>query len=368
MKTLFDETILKNLKLKNRFFKAAVWENMATIDGHLTDKLYAVYDKAAKGGVGLILTGYAYVMKEEHPNPNMMGIYHDDFIPEHRKLTQMVHEYDTAIIMQLVYGGSMTLRNPPSPKIWGPSTVKNEMSGITPYEMAKEDIEILVDAFAKAAGRAKKAGFDGVELHGAHGYLLSQFLCPHYNKRKDEYGGSIENRVRIIAKIVEAIRRETGEEFLILIKINSEDFMSDGLTSEESITAVKILQGKGLCAVEVSGGILSDPDVMKNNLSSLRPVHNKEQESFFRAHAAKLADAVSIPVILTGGNRHIDVMEDILNKTNISYFALARPLICEPDLVKAWESGDRKSPKCISCNRCFDPDGVSCALNRRISG
>ncbi len=368
MKTLFDETKLKGLKLRNRLIKAAVWENMASEDGHMTEKLFGVYEQAAKGGVGTILTGYAYVIEEEHPNPHMMGIYDDGFITEYRKLTQMVHKHNTNIIMQLVYGGSMTMLKPPSPKIWGPSAVRNEMSGITPCEMTKQDINTLVDAFKKAAARAKKAGFDGIELHAAHGYLLSQFLCPHYNKRKDEYGGSIENRVRIISEIVEAIRSETGENFLIFAKINSEDFMEDGLTGEESITAVQILERAGLDAAEVSGGILSDPGVMKNNLSSLRPVLRREQESFFREHAAKLAEAVTIPVILTGGNRHFDVMEDILNGTNISYFALARPLICEPDLVKAWESGDRRSPKCISCSRCTDEDGISCVLNRRISG
>jgi 2,4-dienoyl-CoA reductase-like NADH-dependent reductase (Old Yellow Enzyme family) len=363
LKTLYDQTMLKGLKLKNRFFKAAVWENMAAEDGHMTDRLLSVYEDAARGGASTILTGYAHVTKEEQPNPHMLGIYDDSFIPEYRKLTQLVHAHAANLILQMVYGGSMSSMKPPSARIFGPSAVQNELSGITPVEMTKKDIAELVHAFADAAGRAKKAGFDGVELHGAHGYLLSQFLCPHYNRRTDEYGGSIENRTRMIAEIVEAIRRETGEAFPILIKINSEDFMEDGLTSRESIAAVQILQAKGLDAVEVSGGILSGPNVLKNNLSSLRPVSSKEKESFFKEHAAKLAVAVSIPVILTGGNRHCDVMEKLLHTTGISYFGLARPLISEPDLIGRWEKDPLISPRCVSCNQCYRTK-FDCILNR----
>lgn len=366
MRLLFDKSSIKKMQLKNRFFRAAVWEELATEDGHMTAELWKVYEELAQGGVGTILTGYAYVTEDEHPNPRMMGIYNDSFIPEYKQLTQMAHDNGANIIMQIVYGGSMTRLDPPSAHIWGPSAVKNELSGITPIEMTKEDIQALTTAFADAARRVKEAGFDGVELHAAHGYLLSQFLCPHFNVRTDEYGGCIENRVRIIAEILDAVRHEVGVDFPVLMKINSEDFMEDGLTSEESIAAVKLLASKGIDAVEVSGGNPSDPNVTKNNWASSRTkiVVSKERESYFREHAEKLAASVSIPVILTGGNRHYDVMDEILNTTQISYFALARPLICEPNLIKVWKSGNLKKPKCVSCNQCFLQHGRHCIFDQ----
>lgn len=367
MKNLFEYTTIKNMKLKNRFFKAAVWEELATEDGHMTDELFQIYEEIAKGGVGTIFTGYAYVEKDEHPNPRMMGIYEDSFIPEYKKLTDMAHSYGTNIIMQIVYGGSMTHLVPPSPVIWGPSAVKNELTGIVPVEMSKEDISYLIKSYGNAAARVKQAGFDGVEIHAAHGYLLSQFLCPHYNTRTDEYGGNIENRARIILEIYDEIRKTVGDDFPVLIKINSQDFIEDGLTSEESIIVSKMLEEAGIDGIEVSGGNESAPSVRENNLGPARTkvVLSKERESYFREHAARLAQAVSVPVILTGGNRHIEVMEEILRSTNIAYFALGRPMISEPDLINVWARGDYKAPRCVSCNQCYKLYGKRCIFDQK---
>ncbi len=365
MKNLFDKTTINGMNLKNRFIKAAVWEELADYKGHMTDELFKIYMEIAKGGAGTILTGYAYIEKDEQPNPHMMGIYEDSFISEYKELTDMVHKYDTNIIMQIVYGGSQTDLNPPSKKIWGPSAIKNELTGIVPTPMTKEDIHFIVKSYGKAAKRVKQAGFDGVEIHAAHGYLLSQFLCPHYNTRVDEYGGSIENRARIILDVYNEIRQTVGNDFPIFIKINSEDFIEDGLTSEESMIVSKMLAEAGIDAIEISGGNLSTPSVFDRNLGSSRTKINvsKDRESYFKDHAARLAQDIPIPIILTGGNRHLDVMEDILNSTNISYFALGRPLICEPDLVNKWADGDSKAPKCTSCNQCFHTQGKSCIHN-----
>ena len=367
MKNLFECTTIRNMELKNRFFKAAVWEELATEDGHMTDELFQVYEEIAKGGVSTIFTGYAYVEKDEQPNPGMMGIYDDSFIPEYRKLTDMAHSHGTNIIMQIVYGGSMTHLVPPSLIIWGPSAVKNELTGIVPMEMSKDDISHLIKSYGKAAGRVKQAGFDGVELHAAHGYLLSQFLSPHYNTRTDEYGGSIENRSRIILEIYDEVRKVVEDEFPIFIKINAEDFIADGLTSEESIIVSKKLEEVGIDGIEVSGGNESAPGVLENNLGPARTkvVLSKERESYFSEHAVRLAQAVSVPIILTGGNRHIKVMEEILGNTNIAYFALGRPMISEPNLINIWEKGDYKSPRCVSCNQCYKLYGRRCIFNQK---
>ena len=362
MKNLFDKTKIKNMKMKNRFLRGATWEGLADDNGHMTSELFDIYKDLAKGGVGTIITGYAYVTKDEQPNPGMMGIYDDSFIEEYKEVADIVHSYDTNIIMQIVYGGSQTTMNPPNKLIWGPSAVKNEVSQVVPVEMTREDIKVLVNAYGAAALRAMKAGFDGVEMHAAHGYLLSQFLSPHFNRRTDEYGGSIENRGRIIFEIYEEIRKRVGNGFPILIKINSKDFMEDGFTSEESIIVAKRLAELGIDAIEISGGGLYVHD---NNLSAVRKKVNlgKDRESYFKEHAAKLAEEVDVPVILIGGNRHLEVMEDILNNTKIKYFSFARPLISEPDLINRWTSGDTKNPKCISCNKCFEIPGHRCILN-----
>ena len=366
MKNLLDKTVINGMELKNRFFRSSIGESLADENGHVTDELLQTYEELAKGGVGTIITGFTRIEKDEVPDATMMGIYDDSFILDYKKFTDVIHKYDANIIMQIVYGGSQTRSAQLSSKIWGPSAIKNESSGIVPIEMTKADIDYLVDSHAKAAARAKASGFDGVEIHAAHGYLLSQFLSPHYNNRTDKYGGSIENRARIILEIYAAVRTEVGTDFPVLIKINSEDFMEDGLTSEESIVVCKMLADKKIDAIEVSGGNLSSPSVLANNLGCIRTkiAGSKEKESYFKIHATKLANEVSVPIILTGGNRHLEVMEDILQNTKISYFGLARPLISEPNLINIWASEDKKAPKCISCNRCFGFHGKTCIFNQ----
>lgn len=361
---LFEHTAIKNMRLKNRFFKAATWEALATDDGHMTDDLYKIYEDLAKGGVSTIITGYAYVTKEEQPNPKMMGIYDDSFILEYKKLTDLVHQYDSNIIMQIVYGGSMSGLNPPSERIMGPSAIKNQRTQITPVEMTKDEINHLITSFGKAANRVKQAGFDGVELHGAHGYLLSQFLSPHFNQRTDEYGGSLDNRARILFEIVREVRKVVGDVFPVMIKLNSQDFMEDGLTSEESIKVSKMLESAGIDAIEVSGGNESSLNVLNGNLGPARTgvALSKENESYFSEHASLLAKEVGIPVILTGGNRDLDRIENLLNTTSISYFALGRPLISEPHLIEKWESGNREKARCVSCNQCYHTFGKRCIL------
>lgn len=367
MKNLFEKSKINGMKLKNHFFRAAVYEAMATNDGHLTEELIYVYRNLAKGGVGTIITGYAYVDKYEQPNPNMMGIYDDTFILEYKRLTDLIHSYNSNIIMQIVYGGSMTRKDMPSTRIWGPSAVKNEASGIIPIEMTKENIKELVQMFADAALRAKKSGFDGVEIHAAHGYLLSQFLCPKYNTRTDEYGGSIENRARIILEVYEAVRKNVGSDYPVMIKMNSSDFMENGLTSEDSIKVGQMLDKAGIDAIEVSGGNESSVSVLKNNLGPKRAkvAISKENESYFREYAMKLSNEISAPVILTGGNRHLDVIQQIADSSNISYFALGRPLICEPDLIDKWNLNKNLKPRCVSCNQCYKTYGVGCMLNKK---
>lgn len=359
MKTLFDKTNLLNMKLKNRFFRGGLWEELADEKGHMTEALFKIYEELAEGGVALIITGYAHVLEEEQPNPGMMGIYSDIFIDEYKKFTDMVHSNDANIIMQIAYGGSQTRFNVENRVIWGPSAVAHKGTGTIPKEITKDEIRYLTKAYGDAALRIKKSGFDGVELHSAHGYFLSQFLSPYYNRRADEYGGTIENRARIIFEIYESMRSAVGEDFPILIKINSEDFMDDGLTQEDSLYVTKKLAELGINAIEVSGGTGAS---YENKMPSRTKIFKAEDQSYFREYAKKLADATNIPIILIGGNRDLDTMESLLNQ-GIDYFSLARPLTAEPDLINKWASGDRKKTKCVSCNACYNTPGKRCILN-----
>lgn len=361
MKKLFDNTTLGNINLKNRFFRSATWEAMADEKGHMTDELYRVYEDLAKGGIGTIITGYAFVTEDEQPNPGMMGIYDDSFISEYKEFTDKIHSFDTNIILQIAYGGSQTTFNVGQRTILGPSAVPHDICGITPKEATKEDIEYLIESFADASLRAKKSGFDGVQLHGAHGYIYSQFLNPHYNKRTDEYGGSIENRSRIILETLRAMREKVGKDFPILIKINSSDFMEDGLTFEECKYVCRKLEELGIDAIEISGVLgakQEDKTVEEKGLSYL------EKESYFRKYASEIAEEIDVPIILVGGNRSFSLMEDILNNSKITYFSLSRPFLREPDLINRWKRGDKSKAKCISCGKCRGENGNLCIFNR----
>ncbi|ATW26659.1 NADH:flavin oxidoreductase [Candidatus Formimonas warabiya] len=361
MKSLFDETQLAGMKMKNRFIRSATYDGLSDERGHMTEELFRIYAHLAEGGVGTIITGLAFVTDEEQTYPGQMGISDDSFIEEYKRLTAATHRHQANIILQLACLGSQTYLRDPAKKIWGPSAVEDLSSKITPQEMTREDILFVQTAFADAALRAKQAGFDGVQIHAAHGYLLSKFLTPYYNRRRDGYGGSIEHRAGMILDTYRAIREKVGPEYPVLIKINSEDYMEQGMTFAECRYLCRELAELGIDAIEISGGSSSS----RPNEGPLRKV-TPEQEPYFKAYAGEIAQEIKVPVILVGGNRDFDMLTGILHQTPIEYLSLCRPLICESDLIDRWQGGDRKPAKCVSCSRCFLRYGADrCVLNRR---
>jgi 2,4-dienoyl-CoA reductase-like NADH-dependent reductase (Old Yellow Enzyme family) len=322
MVNLFEPANIHGMVVKNHFFRSATSENRATEDGYLTEDLYLVYRELALGGVGTIVTGYATICRDEQPSKNMMGIYDDCFIEDDRPFTDMVHQYGARIVMQIVYGGSQGQAREDPPPVWGPSAVKNERSGIVPVEMSQADIHQLTGFFALAALRVKMAGFDGVQIHGAHSYLLSQFLSPKFNRRTDSYGGSIENRARIVMEVYAAVRDAVGAEYPVMIKINSADNVENGLTYEDSLFVSKRLAEAGIDAIEVSGGGHGQVPT------------SKASESYFRRYAMELAQQVEAAIILTGGNRSLDVMQEIAENSRVQFFGFSRPLMQNPRYVQ----------------------------------
>lgn len=330
MKTLFDKTVIKKMELKNRFIRSATQELMAQEDGHLNDRLYELYKNLAKGGIGLIITSGAYITRDSKSAPGQIGFYNDNFIEEYQKLTDTIHSYESKVLLQVNYA------------------TKNGQD-LKPDDVSLEDIKAITAAFGEAAARAEKAGFDGIEIHAAHGFLLSQFLNNRTNMRTDQYGGTHKNNARIIIEIYNAIRNRTSKDFVAFLKVNCFDEIDSEKAFESCQYICSELSDLGIDGIEISGeGGVSD-----------------YKESIYRNYAAKIsASNTNTPIILVCKNRTPDIMMQILNKTGIEYFSLSRPLICQPDLVNLWMRDSNEVPKCISCSKCMQLNGISCILNK----
>ncbi|MDI1472386.1 MAG: NADH:flavin oxidoreductase [Thermodesulfovibrio sp.] len=347
---LFTPFEIKTIKMPNRIVRSATYEKMADEDGFVTDKLINLYINLVKGGVGLIITGNALVHLSGRSAPKMLCIHNDFYIEGLKKLTSAVHEAGGRIVIQLNHGGRQC-----APLFLGgdkpvaPSEVYEPIYKVKPRELTQEEIWELIESFGKSARRAKEAGFDGIQIHGAHGYLVNQFLSPYTNKRNDYWGGDEERRFHFLEEVYNSIRDNVGYDFPVMIKLNACDFVEGGVTLEESLRIAKRLENLGIDAIEVSGGIVeSKPEK--------RPVRMKidspEKEAYFREFSREFKKNLKVPIMLVGGIRSRSVAEDILQKNDADLISLSRPLIIEPDLPKKWMKGKELSD-CISCNGCM---------------
>ena len=361
----FESASIGSMKLKNRLIRSATWENMTTEDGHMTPALHRVYDDLSGGEVGLIITGYANIVEEEQPNPGMMGIYNDSFIEEYQKLTHTVHNNGAKIVMQLAYGGTKTTFNVGERTIFAPSDVPERGTKTQGKAMTKEDIDYIVAAFANSAYRAKASGFDGVEIHGAHSYLINQFLSPYYNQRTDEYGGSLENRMRFLVEIYEAIRDKVGWDYPVLVKLTASDFFEGGLTFEEVRAICQVLESLKVDAIELSGNIHGKA---KSMVGQSFDGHTLAKEGYFLDYGKVVSDEVNVPIITVGGFSDIHTIEKVLEETKIQFVALARPLLTEPKLIERWKNGDDRPVKCVRCSKCRTSEGNYCVVFNRDRG
>lgn len=358
-KKVFENINLGGIPVRNRIVRSATGEAMGDTSGYVTDALLTMYKDLSMGNVGLIITGLTEVV-EGTRTYNLMKIHNDSYIDGLKKLVDEVHHNGSKIIVQLVHHGSQ-IHGKPDYIPLSPSGIDDKYTQCTSKEITKDEIKQIVAAHGDAALRAKKAGFDGVQLHGAHGYFFSRFLTPYYNRRTDEYGGCIENRVRIIIEAYEDIRRKCGEDFPVFIKINVSDFLEEGgLTFEDSKKATKLFSDAGFNSIELSGGIR----IGKH--SPIRPsIKTKEDEAYHKDYAIEIAKEIHTPVILVGGLKSLDVIEEVLNTTDIEAISMCRPFIREPQLLNRWLEGDTKKATCISCNKCFSPHGTSCVFTRK---
>ncbi len=357
---LFEPIELGKLELSNRFVRSATHEWMAEPDGSPTERLGELYSELARNRVGLIITGYAYVNPQGKSDRLQQGIYDDRFIASYKELVFGVHRYKSKIVMQISHGGRQTMLTAQNPMLFAPSAVTVRTTGITPEEMTEDEVFATIDDFANAARRAKESGFDGVQLHCAHGFLLSSFISPYTNRRTDRWGGSTEKRVQIIVDIINRIREITDDrDFPIMVKMNATDgFPKDKknvLDAPECVDIAKILAASGVCAIEVSGGIVEASDELFRT-----KIKTHEEEAYYRDYSKMIKEAVDIPVILVGGLRSKVVMDKMLSEKYADMISLCRPLICEPELVENIYSGKTDIAKCVSCNLCSDESGIKC--------
>jgi 2,4-dienoyl-CoA reductase-like NADH-dependent reductase (Old Yellow Enzyme family) len=362
MAEIFEATSLSGIELENRLVRSATWEGLARADGTVTPPLVRIHEELADGGVGLIISSYMYVRQDGKQSPGQIGVHSDEMVPSLAELAQAVHGRNGKIVGQIVHcGGQADRRLCGGLHPVAPSAVADQGYPMSPRELTTSEIHELVESFADAARRLQKAGFDGVQLHGAHGYLLAQFLSPLRNRRTDEYGGSVENRARFALEVYRAVRSVVGPDFPVMIKLNANDFLDGSTTEEDSCVLAAALAAVGIDAIEVSGGTPGS-----GKLGAARPnIKEPSDEAYFLPQAEAIRRvAPSIPLMLVGGMRSPEVMEEILAAGSADYFSMSRPLIREPGLPARWKSGDRRRAACISCLGCFGParkgEGISC--------
>ncbi len=362
---MFSEGKIGSLTLPNRLIMAPLSTNFADYEGKVSEKMLAYYEMRAKGGVGMIIVENSQVEGPRGKNTvRQLCVSDDRFISGLKRLASAIHRHHIPAILQLHHAGRQTTR-----EITGgvqpvaPSPVPCKSLGEMPRALMIEEIEEIEERFVKAAVRAKAAGFDGIELHGAHGYLIGQFMSPYTNHRRDLYGGDFEGRMRFPLRIIEKIQRALGEDFPILFRLSADEFVKGGLTLEESKRIAIRLEEAGIDALDVSAGIY------ESLVTILEPMSYKEGWRVYLARDIK--KMVSIPVITVGNIRYPRTVEEILVKGNADFVAMGRALIADPEWpLKVKEGREEEILYCISCNEgCLGnrlTDYIGCSINPEV--
>lgn len=329
----FEPYRIGRLELRNRFVRSAMGDVSVDRYGAFTDHTLAVYQGLAEGGVGLIIAP-----ARVSPRTGVLGrgwhIDTDEMIPSQRRLVQVVHQGAAKIALQLDHSGN-----------------KFDVKALSVTEMTEEDIETLVSDFASAAVRAREAGFDAVQLHGAHGHLMCQFLSPLSNCRTDRWGGSTANRRRFHFEVIRRVRQAVGADFPLMIKFGIQDDKEGGLSLTEGLEVARQMAEKGIDAIEISAGIASTLSI--TTYVQVKRKGDPTERAYFRAEATAVKRVVTVPVMVVGGIRSLEMAKNIVDSGDGDLISMCRPLIREPGLIRRWQRGDVKPSKCISCNKCY---------------
>jgi len=363
--TIFSEGRIGRLVIPNRLVMAPVDTNFADYEGKVSEKMLAYYGMRAGGGVGMVIVENSQVEGPRGKNTiRQLCVSDDRFITGLKRLAFAIHKHHVPAILQLHHAGRQTTR-----EITGglqpvaPSAIPCKNLGERPRALMKDEIEEIENRFAKAAVRAKTAGFDGIELHGAHGYLIGQFMSPYTNHRKDEYGGDFEGRMRFPLRIIEKVRAAVGDDYPILFRLSADEFVKGGITLEESRKIAQRLEEAGVDALDVSAGIY------ESLVTILEPMSYREGWRVYLAREIK--EMVSIPVITVGNIRYPKTVEKILARGEADFVAMGRALIADPEWpLKAKEGREEEIRYCISCNEgCLGnrlTDYIGCSINPEV--
>lgn len=345
----FKPTQFMGLNLKNSFIRSATVEGMAGPDGNLSDNLKLLYQKLAAGGVGLISAGACFPDNQwMNAIKGALVLNDQSNLAVWEKMVRAVHGHGALISLQIAPFIFL------DGKLAGPSSYQE---GVQVIE--KDQIERLVSLYVRTAKLARQIGMDAIQIHGGHGYGLSQFLSPFFNRRTDAYGGSYENRIRIFVEIRRALADAVGADFPVWIKMNCFDGVPGGLTPDFAAKYGPLLAQAGYGAIEVTGGAMS------GSHNSRGPLDQKQWfEGYYLDGARKIKAATDLPVCAVGGIRTLEMVDAILSGGIADMISLSRPLIWEPDLINRWASGDHAPARCISCNGCYGlvekGKGLSC--------
>ena len=346
---LFAPTRLGALAIKNKIARSATFSFMENKDGYLTDTEIGIYETLAKHDVGLLFTGMFCVSENGIFDYDGPLVTDDRYLPRLQLLAQAVHRHGAKIVPQINQVGARATKTMDVPL--APSAIEITKGRMT-RALSMEEIKQIAEDFAKAAYRVQQAGFDGVQIHAAHGYLVTQFLSPLMNLREDEYGGSIENRFRLLREIIVAVRQACKDDFPVFVKINSNS-EQDEVYEQELLYMLREMKDLGVTAVELSGYNWRFQTIQDHN--------------YYMERAARMRELAAIPIILVGGIRSLADMKQVLEQ-GIDMVSLARPLISEPELLTKLQIEDRNA-RCISCNQCFvlpASEGRRCILHQTI--
>jgi 2,4-dienoyl-CoA reductase-like NADH-dependent reductase (Old Yellow Enzyme family)/thioredoxin reductase len=356
---LFTPGNIGNLELKNRIILPPMATNFADPEGNVNERHIAYYRRRARGGAGLIISEHTGVARQGKAFPNMALIDSDGKIPQFRKLVQAVHEEGGKIFIQINHAGRQTLAAYTGCQPVAPSPIPCPVRQEMPKALSRQEISELVRAYASAAARAKEAGADGVEVHMAHGYLLNQFLSPFSNQRQDEYGGTLERRLRMPLEVLGAVRERVGADFPVTCRFSADEYVEGGLRIEDSKQIAGALEQHGADALHVSACIGA-------SWYLIHPPYYAP-EGIFVPLAAAVKSAVGIPVITVGRIRTPALADQILGENKADFVSMGRALIADPDLpVKARQGRAAEIIPCISCNRCalsIRKGALQCAVN-----
>ena len=361
---IFKEGKIGSLTLKNRIVMPAMGTNLAGPEGEVTDELIAYYEERAKGGTGLIITEFTCIDYEYGKGfIRQLRFDEDRFIPGMQRLAAAVQKYGTKLFVQIHHAGrqsSSALIN--GKQIVAPSNIASAAVGEEPRELTTEEVKELVNKFVQTAVRCKQAGIDGVEIHGAHGYLINQFLSPQSNLRKDEYGGSFENRMRFIEEIIAGIREKCGQEYPVTVRLSADEFIDGGIDLQLGKQISRHLEKLGIDGLHISSGTYESMDKIIES-----PLFEQGWKVYL---AEEIKKEVNIPVITVGNIREPQYVETILADGKADFVAIGRGLIADPEWVNKTMAGrEAEIRKCISCLHCIHSamgnSHILCSLNAR---